>query len=101
MMVVVAREADEPQIFVAQQRRVIENLQHAAHLALRQVAATRVSNHQPDLALPAERHTHASARQRAVRTGRGQIVEQARQRHVDGDFEDRRVGHVFPVQTEA
>ena len=99
VMVIVAGEADEPEIFLAQQRGVIEALEYAADPAARQVAAARMGDDQPNLALLAEGHTHARARRRAASAGRRQIVEQSRQRHVDGDFEDRRVAHEFPVKT--
>ena len=59
VMVVVAGEADEPEVLLAQQRSVIEHLEHAAHPARRELAVARMGKHQPDLPLPAKRDAHA------------------------------------------
>ena len=58
-----------------------------------------MGDHQADLPLLAERHTHTRARRRAASIIRRQIVEQSRQRHVNGDFEDRQLAHDFPAKT--
>ena len=99
MVVIVAGKPDEPEVNLSQERGVIEHLEYAANPVPWELAVGGMRNDEADQALLSERHAHARARRRAASVSRREIVEQSRQRHVDGDFEDRWVGHEFPVKT--
>ncbi len=77
VVVIVAGEPQEPEILVAQKRGLIEYRQYAADPVPWQFAVAGMCHDQADLALLAERYTHARAWRRAESVGGRQIVEQS------------------------
>ncbi len=92
-MVVVARKANQPQIFFGQDRFVIQCRDATPDFFAWQLTGGRGVHYESGLPAPPERHQYAAARLCWRAVGRRLIVKFARQRHVDGDFENRSVIH--------
>ena len=87
VVVVVGREANQPECFGGQQGRVVQRrLGTLQPRALERAVAGRVHD-EPDLAAAAERHQHPGARQRRRTAVGWQVVEQPGERTVDSDVE--------------
>ncbi len=93
VVIIVAREPDQPEIVLGQQRTIVESLERLADLIPGQTGLGCPPEHQADLPATAERNENPAPGNGLGLRRRGQVVELAGQRHADGDLENGQAAH--------